>query len=293
MDQNLTLSDGRTVGFIDYGAESGAPVIWCHGGPGSRLEAASAAEAGRALGLRIVGIDRPGYGLSTPRPGRTIADWPPDAVAVADHLGLDRFFTIGMSTGGAYALALAALAAERVTGVVLGCAMTDMRHPPARASMPGPTTAGVWEAPSREAALTLATDLFGGDGAKMMGTLSGDLPDADRAALTAPAYVAAAAAAQAAMFAHGVQGYVDDRLADGPGWGSFDVGLVACPVVIVHGESDTVVPVVAARHTAALVPHAELRLHPHLGHFSVGEPAIQALAELANTVRPAPRGWRA
>ena len=68
---------------------------------------------------------------------------------------------------------------------------------------------------------------------------------------------------------------------DGVGWVSFDIARVKCPVIIVHGESDTIVPVIAARHTASLVPHGELRLFPPLGHFSVGEPVIAALAELA------------
>lgn len=279
LDQTLNLADGRTVGFSDYGRPDGAPVIWCHGGPGNRLPAAGAHETAAALGLRIIGIDRPGYGLSSLRPGRTIADWVPDGLAVADHLGLQRFFTVGVSTGGAYALALAALAPGRVRGVVTGCAMTDMRHPPARASMSGPTTLGVWEAPSREAALKVAAGIFGEDGTKMMGGFKG-LPAADLAMLTAPADPAHAAMSQAANFANGVQGYVDDRLADGPGWFSFDVGAVECPVIIVHGESDTVVPVVAARHTASLVPQAELRLFPPLGHFSVGPEVFNALGDL-------------
>ena len=279
LDQVLTLADGRTVGFSDYGQKDGAPVLWCHGGPGNRLPSAGAHEAAAARGLRIIGIDRPGYGLSSLRPGRTIADWVPDGLAVADHLGLDRVFTVGVSTGGAYALALAALAPERVRAVVTGCAMTDMRHPPARASMSGPTTLGVWDAPSREAAVAVAAEVFGEDGSKMMGGLSG-LPAADLAVLTAPADPAAAARSQAANFVNGVQAYFDDRRADGPGWFSFDVGAVSCPVIIVHGESDTIVPVVAAHHTASLIPHAELRLFQPLGHFSVGPEVFNALGDL-------------
>ncbi len=280
IDQTLTLPDGRTIGFSDYGKVSGAPVIWCHGGPGSRLEAAAAGAAAQALGLRIISIDRPGYGLSSLNSGRSIADWVPDCLAVADALGLDQFITTGMSTGGAYALSVAALAPNRVKAVVTGCAMTDMRHPSARASMPGPTTHGIWDAPNREAALEIAADTFGEDGSKMMGGLEG-LPAADLAFLTHPDYAAGAEASRAAMFANGVKAYVDDRLADGVGWISFDVSKVKCPVIIVHGESDTIVPVLAAHHTASLIPQAELRLFQPLGHFSVGEPAIAALVELA------------
>jgi pimeloyl-ACP methyl ester carboxylesterase len=66
-------------------------------------------------------MDRLGYSLSTPQPARTITGWVPDALAVAGHLGIELFVTVGTSIGGAYALALAALARERVLGVVACC----------------------------------------------------------------------------------------------------------------------------------------------------------------------------
>jgi pimeloyl-ACP methyl ester carboxylesterase len=277
LDQTLILPDGRSVGFSDYGSPSAVPVIWCHGGPGSRLQGAA---AGAQPALRVIGIDRPGYGLSTPQPDRNIGDWPADALAVADHLGIERFLVVGISTGGAYALALAAAAPERVMGVVTGCAMTDMRHAPARESMAGPATLGLWNAPDREAALAAAIEVFGADGTKVM-TSFGRLPKADIDAMMRPEAVAAADANRAANFAWSVQGYTDDRLADGVGWGSFDIGAVTCPVIIVHGESDTIVPVLAAHHTASLVPGAQLRLYPDLGHLSIAEPVLAALMEIA------------
>lgn len=104
------------------------------------------ATAAVEAGLRLVGIDRPGYGLSTAEPGRTIGGWVPEALAVADHLGIDRFVTVGTSTGGAFALAVAALAPERILGVVPCCSMTDMRWEPARATMSRPHAHAVWDA---------------------------------------------------------------------------------------------------------------------------------------------------
>ncbi len=86
----------------------------------------------------MIGIDRPGYGLSTPLPGRSIADWVPDGIAVADHLGIDRFVAVGVSTGGAYALALAALHPDRVLGVLACCALTDMQWEEGRDLDPRP-----------------------------------------------------------------------------------------------------------------------------------------------------------
>jgi pimeloyl-ACP methyl ester carboxylesterase len=82
------------------------------------------------------------------------------------------------------------------------------------------------------------------------------------------------------MFASGVQGYTDDRLADGPGWGTFDVRAIRCPVTVLHGGSDTIVPVAQARHTASIVPGAKLEIHEELGHFSIASEVIGALSRL-------------
>ena len=90
-DQTIGLASGRTVGFTDYGVPDATAVLWCHGGPGSRLEPAYLRRQASEAGLRIIGIGRPGYGLSTPQPGRTIAGWVPEALAVADHLGIGQF----------------------------------------------------------------------------------------------------------------------------------------------------------------------------------------------------------
>ena len=87
-DQTIGLASGRTVGFADYGIPDATAVLWCHGGPGSRLDPAYLQRVASEAGLRIIGIDRPGYGLPAPQPGRTIAGWVPGALAVADHLGI-------------------------------------------------------------------------------------------------------------------------------------------------------------------------------------------------------------
>jgi pimeloyl-ACP methyl ester carboxylesterase len=279
-DQTIRLADGRTVGFADYGVSEGTAVLWCHGGPGCRLEPAYLRrEAGQA-GLRFIGVDRPGYGLS-PQPGRTIAGWVPEALAVADHLGIGQFATVGTSTGGAFALALAALAPERVLGVVACCSMTDMRWPEGRATMSRPHTHAVWEAPGREAALAAATDAHGQDGSKMRGGgMAAALAPSDLALFRDPGWVKAALAEFPAMFARGLEGYTDDRLADGPGWVTFDVTSIRCPVTVLHGGSDRMVDVIHAQHTAGLVPGAELVIFDDLGHFSIVAKVVPAISSL-------------
>ena len=277
----IALHDGRTVGYADCGGSHATAALWCHGGPGSRLEPAAVAEAAASVGVRLIGIDRPGYGRSTPHPGRTIASWVPDALAVADHLGLPRFALVGVSTGGAYALAVAAQAPARVLAVLACCALTDMRWAEGKAMMSGPGVVDVWKARDRVAALAVATEVFGADGSKMLSSAAGpDLAPADQALLRDPTFLAGMLASFPAMFAHGVEGYVDDRLADGPGWGSFDVSRITCPVTVLHGSSDSIVPVAHARHTAAIVPGAALHICDGLGHFSIVAEIVPELGSL-------------
>jgi pimeloyl-ACP methyl ester carboxylesterase len=82
------------------------------------------------------------------------------------------------------------------------------------------------------------------------------------------------------MFAQGLEGYTDDRLADGPGWVTFDVTAIQCPVTVLHGGSDRVVDVIHAHHTAELVPNAELVIFDDLGHFSITTKVVPAISNL-------------
>jgi pimeloyl-ACP methyl ester carboxylesterase len=269
---------GRRVGYRAHGSGTTA-VLWCHGGPGSRQDPDLFADAFRELGVRLVGIDRPGYGTSVPQPGRTIAGWLPEALAVADHLGVERLLPVGVSTGGAYALALAALAPGRVDGVVACCSMTDMSYEPARATMSPRHALAVWEAADRDAAIAAAVESHGIDGSKLFRPQPGaslpPLPASDLALLADDTWMGHLREAGAAMFAWGLEGYADDRIADGPGWATFDVEAIRCPVIVLHGGADVITHPIHARHTAEIVPTAELRLVDGLGHLSV-EPLIPA-----------------
>lgn len=291
-DGPLELADGRMLGYADFNPDAATPVIWCHGGPGSRLEPKLAATSAVAGDLRIVGIDRPGYGLSTPRPGRSIESFVPDLLAVADHLGFDTFYAVGVSTGGAYALATASIAPDRVRGVIPTCALTDMRVAEARASMTserGGVIDDIWNSTTRGEALAFAAQQFGEDGSKLL-SIAGDaegasdqptLAPADIAMFSDPTYLTGLLETLPPMFAWGVQGYADDRLADGPGWVGFDVNAITCRVIVAHGTADTICPPINGETTATLVPNAELRMFESDGHFSVVRHVPDLLAELA------------
>jgi len=103
----ITLCDGRRLGFAEFGDLQGRPVFYFHGFPGSRLEARLADRISRDSQVRFIGIDRPGYGLSSVKPERTFIDSAGDAAELADALGIDRFSILGVSGGGPYAAACA------------------------------------------------------------------------------------------------------------------------------------------------------------------------------------------
>jgi pimeloyl-ACP methyl ester carboxylesterase len=83
-----------------------------------------------------------------------------------------------------------------------------------------------------------------------------------------------------AMFAHGLEGYTDDRLADGAGWVTFDVRSIQCPVTVLHGGSDRMVDVIHAHHTAGVVPGAKLVVFDDHGHFSIVTEVVPAISDL-------------
>ena len=101
----------------EYGDPDGPVVLYFHGWPASRLEAGLISD----LPVRLLAFDRPGYGRSSPQPGRTLLDWPRDVANVADRLGLDRFHIVGLSGGAPYAAACAYALPRRVLGAALVC----------------------------------------------------------------------------------------------------------------------------------------------------------------------------
>ena len=120
-ETDLRLDDGRTLHVYDTGADGAdgrLAVLWHHGTPNIGALPAPLFPAAEELGIRWVSYDRPGYGGSSPHPGRNVGSTAHYVAAVADALAIDRFAVVGHSGGGSHALACAALLPERVLGVV-------------------------------------------------------------------------------------------------------------------------------------------------------------------------------
>lgn len=127
-NQTVTLSDGRKLGYAEYGELGGKPLFFFHGWPSSRLQARVIDEVAKNLRVRVISLDRPGYGLSDFKKDRTLLDWSDDVVEVADKLKIKKFAVIGVSGGGPYSVVCAYKIPERLTnvGIVVGLAPTNI-----------------------------------------------------------------------------------------------------------------------------------------------------------------------
>lgn len=128
------LPDGRDLAWDSYGAPSGAPAFYLHGAGSSRLEPAYADLWAREFGIRLLAVDRPGYGGSTPTRNPGFVSFADDLLQLADSLQLERFAAIGMSAGGPHALHVAMHAPSRITGVALINASSESAHEAWRAT---------------------------------------------------------------------------------------------------------------------------------------------------------------
>jgi pimeloyl-ACP methyl ester carboxylesterase len=275
IETDLGLGDGRTLHVYDTGADNRAghsdgrlAVVWHHGTPNIGAPPEPLFPAAARLGMRWVSYDRPGYGGSTPYPGRDVASAAADVSSIADALGIGQFAVVGHSGGGPHALACGALLPERVVGVVsmAGLApfgaegldwfagMADAGAASVRAALEGRAAKERYEASAPE-----------GD--------PGFTPE-DYAALSGPwSWVMDVVRPAVAA---GPGGLIADDLAYVAPWG-FDPAQVVAPVLLVHGGRDRVVPSSHSRWLASRCPSAELRLRPDDGHITVLDSAVAAL----------------
>ena len=101
----ITTPDGRRLAYLEVGDPNGPLVLHNHGGPSSRLEARLFANSAAKNQLRLLCVDRPGMGQSSPQKSRNYSGWADDLVTIADALGYERFGVTGWSEGGPWALA--------------------------------------------------------------------------------------------------------------------------------------------------------------------------------------------
>jgi pimeloyl-ACP methyl ester carboxylesterase len=284
IERDVRLPEGKVLRILEAGDPTGRPVFVLHGQPGSRLLYSKHVEDATRRGVRLIGHDRPGYGGSTRRPGRTIADEASDVRAIADALGIDRFALWGHSAGGAPALACAALLPDRVVAVASLAAVAPY---PAEGLdwLAGMGESNVsefqqmmndrtgWEAKSRADAAQSASATPDG----IVALLSTLLSDVDRRALTRELALFFVAQEKEA-FRSGADGALDDQLSTIAPWG-FDLASIRVPVQYWHGRHDRFVPFSHGQWLAARLPAAEVHLEAEEGHVSLFTGRIPAVHE--------------
>jgi pimeloyl-ACP methyl ester carboxylesterase len=273
-ENNLELSDGRTLHVYDTSsddADGQLTVFWHHGTPNIGAPPEPLFPAAARLGIRWVSYDRPGYGGSTPYPGRDVASAAAYVSSIADALGIDRFAVMGHSGGGSHALACGALLPERVLGVVSVAAlapfgaegldwfegMADSSAASLRAAVEGRAAKERYEA-SAEYDPEMFTPA---DHAALSGSWSWVLDVVNPAVEAGPG------------------GLIDDDLAYVSPWG-VDPARATAPVLLLHGGRDRVVPSAHGEWLARRCPSAELRLYPDDGHISVLNHGVAAMGWL-------------
>ncbi|WP_083983979.1 alpha/beta fold hydrolase [Actinomadura hibisca] len=215
-------------------------------------------------GIRLITFDRPGFGHSTPRRGRRVADGAEDVAAIADALGIERFSLFGVSGGGPHALAFAALYPERVERVATLAALAprDAEGLDWTADMMEGNRGSAAAAAGR-AVVAEQLESGGSEGPPI-------LPSVEQAVLSRPEVQEMLATAYADAVRPGLDGWIDDVVAlFGTPWG-FNPAEIKVPVRLWHGELDSVVPVAHARWLAARIPTADLNVQAdagHAGHF--------------------------
>jgi pimeloyl-ACP methyl ester carboxylesterase len=268
----LRLADGRQLGYAEFGDPQGRPVFYFHGFPGSRLEAQLGDAAARRQGVRLLAVDRPGYGLSQDLPGRQLLDWPRDLIQLADAIGLQRFGVVGVSGGGPFALACAAVLGDRVSGVALVCPLGPI----------GDSASHPFQTRPIRTLLALGRKLprlsrwFGRRIAWLVGrrpqsiltVLSLTVTAVDRQLLKQPGFRDIMARSALEAFARGGLGPGGDMQIYASPWG-FDPAEVALPVTLWQGLDDRATPPAMAELLASRLPAGRLRLIDGEGHFSL------------------------
>jgi pimeloyl-ACP methyl ester carboxylesterase len=270
----IPLTDGRVIDVLLAGPEDGIPLVINEGTPIGLGIYPPTADAAAARGMRVIMVARPGYERSTPLPGRRIADIAPDVAAVLDALGASTFVTYGASGGGPHALALAAKLPGRCLAAasVVGAPPYDADGVDFLAGMGEENVAEFGAAIEGIEPLTRFLEKNAGmflnvSGDDVLAAFGGLLSDVDKAALTGE-YASTIAGMLRGAVSSGIDGWRDDDLALVSGWG-FDLGDLAAPVAVWHGEQDRMAPFAFGQWLAEHIPGARAHLLPGEGHLSL------------------------
>ena len=270
-DHCVKLHDVRRLAVAEFGTPAGTPVLYFHGFPASRLEGQLVHRAAVRQRVRLLALDRPGFGYSDFRPGK-LTDWPRDVIEVADKLRLKRFAILGISGGAPFTLACAATLTTRVSAIAIvsGLGMTTVAEDFARLEVFARLSFRLARsAPSLSRALNRVLASVLRHRPELLNTLlAAGMSAPDRVVLSDPEVDATLAASLREALRSGSKGASHELKLLAERW-DFDVAAVRMPCYLWHGEQDCTVPVEMARRLASLIPQCVATFVRDEGHFSL------------------------
>ena len=273
-EHEVATPDGRVLKVLEDGDRMGRPVLVHNGMPNSRLLFAPDVRSAQRLGIRLISYDRPGYGGSTRRPGRSVADCAEDVRAIARALDIDRMAVWGISGGGPHAIACAAVLPDLVMSVAVLASVApwgaegldyfagtgEWNVEQVSLMLEDPAAARAKCEDNRVQMLTQTLP-------ELMEFLKTLLAPVDAAALTGELGQYVIDATRSGM-ATSSDGWWDDGLAILEPWG-FEFGSIRTPVLLLHGRHDRFVPFAHGEWLARTIPGVEARLTDDDGHLTL------------------------
>lgn len=265
------LQDGRRLGFAQFGDAEGKPVIVFHDLWGNRNMRHPDDAILARLGIRLIGVDRPGYGMSTRNSGRSLMDVVDDVMLLSKALKLDRFAVLGFSAGGPYALACAYRFPQIATRCALVAPFPPMDHARGFRAL-HPVYGRLFQmAGGNETLFRLLMRGFiwfdGQRGAdQYIRELGGLLSPADQQVLSNINIFNSRREIWEEIRSSGSDDLADEIVALTKPWG-FRLQSIGVPVDIWWGEADAFCAPGVGERMAGMIPNAQFRLEPQAGHF--------------------------
>jgi pimeloyl-ACP methyl ester carboxylesterase len=274
------LPDGREMAWRWWGEPDATKLLRIQGTPASRLYRNPDSSVQRDLGVRYLMIDRPGYGGSTRKKGRGIADVADDLAAVVEAHGIRRIPAMGTSGGGPHVLALAARHPDLVPAATVVVGGTPL-EPDEVKQLVGVNAEGYAAAEKGwqelyDLLVAVRKRLLGSEG--MAGVLK-DAPESDRKLMANPAWERIERESLAETLKQGAEGWTDESFAMHGKW-DFDPSTIETSVTWWHGDDDKNAPLSAARRVVAQLRKVDLHVWHGEGHFAALTHDKEIVAEL-------------
>jgi pimeloyl-ACP methyl ester carboxylesterase len=270
-----TMSDGRQLEYLVEGDPEGLPLVLHHGTPGAGVTWPRVSQVCRDRGLALVMYTRAGYGGSSRRPGRTVADVASDISDLLAHLGQDHFVTLGWSGGGPHSLACAALLRDRCLAAATGAGVAPWDNDGTLDFLDGMGPENHVEFNAALHGLDELVPYLEKESAELRATspaeigeaLGGLVSDVDKAFATGE-FAEHLHAGFTRATDNGIWGWADDDLAFTRSWG-FALDVKQTPVSVWQGRQDRMVPFAHGIYLADRLPGARRHLYDDEGHLSL------------------------